>query len=493
MFNLGSVGALAGGFMDQLSQNDIDALNKLKLQNEQATAEGQKILGSMDLGALSQLFQPPSMSSPMAPPPGQPSQPAPQPPMQVASAAPGGGSNLTGPDRITLTGDGRQDADVQDALLKRALAAGQGQPIGGTQLGPTGDPRGLKMAGGFGQQPPPQLPQLPQVPQQPPQTPQPQQRPQPQGDGGMQGMGGVDLGRLVDLIKKNNPKATPQGIWSAVTQAYKVLNPESKMMLQYMMNERRLEEQRRYHNMQSPFGEGGERGEDALSRLGWTQKAINDAARVFIDTGEMPKNLGTRQVATAVSGAVRRAANQQMTDMGLTAADLPKRWAQYMGERQYQRSAGSFASRVEAAVNEVEQLLPQAIETSTALPRGQFVPFNSLYQKWLEGTSDPAYNDFMFATFSLRNAYLRAMNPTGQPRIAERLETEKLKLLDTATSPEAFMTQARRLWKEVQASKKAIAETQKGRTEGNVNAPMPGDTRGGGGGAQDRPDPLGIR
>jgi hypothetical protein len=207
----------------------------------------------------------------------------------------------------------------------------------------------------------------------------------------------------------------------------------------------------------------------------------------------MPKNIGTRALAARVTAAVTQRVTEKLRERKMTTADMAKGWAQYMGDRQYYRSAGGYASRVEAAVNEVEQLLPQAIETSNALPRGEFVPYNKMYQKWLEGTSDPAYNDFMFAVFSLRNAYLRAMNPTGQPRIAERLETQDLKLLDTATSPEAFMTQARRLWKEVQASKKAIAATGEGRTTGDVNAPMPGDTRQGSGGAQDRPDPLGIR
>lgn len=160
-----------------------------------------------------------------------------------------------------------------------------------------------------------------------------------------------------------------------------------------------------------------------------------------------------------------------------TADDIKKFSGEFAGANSYGRTAGSTGARVENATNEVEQLLPQALETSRALPRGKFVPVNTLIQKWQQGTSDPAYNDFALSNFSLVNAYTRAMNPQGVPRIAERLEQHAVGILSTATSPEAYEVQARRLWKEVQASKTAVAKTAEGRTAGDINAPMPGDSR----------------
>jgi hypothetical protein len=157
-----------------------------------------------------------------------------------------------------------------------------------------------------------------------------------------------------------------------------------------------------------------------------------------------------------------------------TAADIQKFQAAQAGESAYARTAGSTAARIENATNEVEALLPQAIETSRALPRGKIVPVNKLVQDWLQGTSDPAYNDFALANFSLVNAYTRAMNPQGVPRITERLEQKAYGILSTATSPEAYEVQAARLWKEVQASKSAVAKTAEGRSAGDINAPMPG-------------------
>jgi len=124
------------------------------------------------------------------------------------------------------------------------------------------------------------------------------------------------------------------------------------------------------------------------------------------------------------------------------------------------RTAGSMTTRVENAVNELTQTIPLALQSSRNLPRGTFVPFNRLYQAWQAGTSDPAYNDFITRNLAVVNAYARAMNPQGIPRIAERAENHALGILSTATSQQAYEVQLRALWAEAQASKKATAMTQ---------------------------------
>ena len=80
----------------------------------------------------------------------------------------------------------------------------------------------------------------------------------------------------------------------------------------------------------------------------------------------------------------------------------------------------------------------------------------------------------MLANFSLVNAYTRAMNPQGVPRIQERLEQHAMGILSTATDEKAYEVQVRRLWKEGQASKTATAKTAEGVTPGDINAPVPG-------------------
>jgi hypothetical protein len=157
-----------------------------------------------------------------------------------------------------------------------------------------------------------------------------------------------------------------------------------------------------------------------------------------------------------------------------TSAEITDWEGNRAGATAYGRTAGTQGARVENAVNEVEQLIPQAVEASHNLPRGKFVNVNQLMQSYEKGTSDPAYNDFALANFSLVNAYTRAMNPQGVPRIQERLEQHAAGILSTATSPEAYDVQVRRLWKEVQASKTATAKTAQGRSPGDINSPVPG-------------------
>src|SRR5260370_40637277 len=77
------------------------------------------------------------------------------------------------------------------------------------------------------------------------------------------------------------------------------------------------------------------------------------------------------------------------------------------------------------------------------------------------------------------NHYMRAVNPQGVPRIAEREEAKYIGFLNLATAQESYEIVLRRIWKEVQMSKQAVFETSQGRTPGNIKEPFPGDIGGG--------------
>jgi hypothetical protein len=149
-------------------------------------------------------------------------------------------------------------------------------------------------------------------------------------------------------------------------------------------------------------------------------------------------------------------------EQGLSAEEITRKQTQYTGEQSYQRTAGTMAARVEAAANEVVQLAPQAIAASDALPRGKWKPLNELFQDVEGALSDPLYNDLLLANFGLEKAYGRAMNPQGVPRVSEAEEAKARGILSTAVSQEAYRTQVRRLLFEVQASKRATAQTREG-------------------------------
>lgn len=199
-----------------------------------------------------------------------------------------------------------------------------------------------------------------------------------------------------------------------------------------------------------------------------------DAER-YRQTGTLPPNMGRGIQGQQLAAAIRTRAAELEISQGGNPSNWPERWAQYQGEKSYQRTGGTYGMRVEAASNEVEQALPLALDASRNLPRGEWVPWNKLVQAWEQGTSDPAYNDFVVKNFSLINAYTRAMNPSGQPRITERLEQKADNILSKATSPKAYEVQLRALWQEVQRSKGAIANARKGLAP--TEQDFPGDTK----------------
>lgn len=154
----------------------------------------------------------------------------------------------------------------------------------------------------------------------------------------------------------------------------------------------------------------------------------------------------------------------------------------------YARAAGTQSERVEQATNELKTAIPIASDASKALPRGKWVPWNKLKQMYLAGKSDPAYNDFMVKALTAQSAYVRAMNPQGIPRVADREELKSDQILSTAISPEAFEKQLRALWLEAVNSKNATnkTRTQSGQPDPNeTTEPFPGDT---GAPAQPAPD-----
>src|SRR5215472_5597761 len=130
----------------------------------------------------------------------------------------------------------------------------------------------------------------------------------------------------------------------------------------------------------------------------------------------------------------------------------------WTGQQAYARTAGTYGARVESATNEVAYFIPQALAASNQVPRGSWVPLNQLIQGGKVVTSDPKYFDFATANISLLQAYARAVNPTGVPRIATQDHMEKL--LSTAVSPEAYQAVLSRIAKEVKASHAAIAMTR---------------------------------
>jgi hypothetical protein len=250
------------------------------------------------------------------------------------------------------------------------------------------------------------------------------------------------------------------GEWIQHMETMQAKAREAQARIQDKHDARQQQEQRqeeiKRHNLATEQGKAAGMSDDTAKFLAEEYIAGNKSAL----TGMGRSAQGGQNVMK-----VREAITEVAKERGMSGADIAKLQQQYAGDTSYQRTAGTQGARVESAANEVAQLVPQAIETSRALPRGKWVPWNELQQKYQQGMSDPAFNDFTLANFSLINAYTRAMNPSGVPRVQERLEQHANGILSTATSPQAYEVQVRRLIKEVEASKRATVQTREGRTD----------------------------
>jgi hypothetical protein len=361
-----------------------------------------------------------------------------------------------------------------------------------------------------------------------------QQQPPPQQQQGFQGQGGpISLQQAIMAINRANPGAPPNVMLGALKKIAPLLQMQDQMQLRQMMMELQQErlnvgqmgiqaklaaintqrqdkglpplteqdflsgnvpggipQQGTGESKQNAPQQGGQgdmfAGVDQgrlarANQLGWDRNALEQAGSVYQQTGKWPQGLGTRSGAQVVQGVIRDIASNINAQKGMTNQQMTAGWQAYHAEGKFQDTAGAYGARVENATNELKQLIPQAAQASKNWKRTDVVGLNKLWNEYKQGISDPGLNDLLVASFGVISAYTRAMNPSGAPRVNDRLETEAINLLSAANGPEAFMTQLRRMWKEAQASQQATYQTGKeGRQPGDINAPMPGDTGEGG-------------
>ena len=185
----------------------------------------------------------------------------------------------------------------------------------------------------------------------------------------------------------------------------------------------------------------------------------DDAAGMLAD---MAIRMGPRSVSGFLGyGDQGRANKQKVLEVmaskteGMQPEERTKLLTNFQSEMAYARTGGSYAARVDTATQELVVLVPQALETSRKVPRGAFTALNSLVNEFRSGVSDPEFYDWQLANVSMINAYARAMNPTGVPRVTEKFELKAQNILSLATDDKSYEKQARRLMLEAQASQLA--------------------------------------
>ena len=197
-----------------------------------------------------------------------------------------------------------------------------------------------------------------------------------------------------------------------------------------------------------------------------SNKAIDNIAERFIESGGDQKVINSAIGSGKDSLGDRRAVTEQvqeiMSEQNVSPKDITAKGAEIIGKRQEARTIGMATGRIEIASQEVAKLVPQAIEASRNYPRGAFRPLNQLIQGFSRMSSDDPYYAFAAANNGLKTAYVRAMNPFGVPRIAERAEIAADGLFDKATDQSSYEAVIKQILKEVQASQAAVHAASKG-------------------------------
>lgn len=161
-------------------------------------------------------------------------------------------------------------------------------------------------------------------------------------------------------------------------------------------------------------------------------------ARRFIEGGDRSamQGLGSGAIGAANRAKVNDMIRAEAEARGMTPAAISAKQAEFEGLRSAQRTLGSQSARVGSAAKEAYALVEPALEASRNVPRGKFVPLNSLMQTAKQNISDPNLIRFKEANNALVNTYVRAIVPTGVG--TDLVRRHAYDLLRTVDGPEAY-------------------------------------------------------
>lgn len=152
------------------------------------------------------------------------------------------------------------------------------------------------------------------------------------------------------------------------------------------------------------------------------------------------------------------------------------------------QTAGTQIGKVALAANELDTFGDQTLDASSAVPRGKFVPWNTLRNYAASKISDPQLLRFKAKMQALENAYNQLAARSGTD-VEKRAHIHEL--FNTANSPQAVQTLVQALKEEAvgarEAADRTIAETSETAIPGAAPGTTPPPSSGAGGSAGPAP------
>lgn len=188
-----------------------------------------------------------------------------------------------------------------------------------------------------------------------------------------------------------------------------------------------------------------------------TVKAM--ASQYLAGGKDVMTNLGRGAQGAANIVALRNEIYKQANDQGLNGKDIVNNFNEQAGNLAGQRSIGTRAANISLAANEANNMIPIALKASSAVPRGEWMPWNKMVQAYQTGTSSPELARFVAATNSLVNSYVRAVSPSGVP--TDSMREHAYSMLNSAQSPKAYEAVTSIMQDEMKAAMQAPGQVRK--------------------------------
>jgi hypothetical protein len=171
--------------------------------------------------------------------------------------------------------------------------------------------------------------------------------------------------------------------------------------------------------------------------LNWSEEAIEAAAETYNLTGKMPTNVGPRQSAGIITGAIQSRAAEKLQESGQTPQQRTQQWQQYGAQGAATKAFGAGPEgRNTRAINVAILHLGTAEQLVSALGNGDVRAINAAAQRFAQETGQPAPTNFDAARQIIGQEIVKAII-TGGGSAAERQHAQDL--LSRANSPQQLL------------------------------------------------------
>lgn len=195
------------------------------------------------------------------------------------------------------------------------------------------------------------------------------------------------------------------------------------------------------------------------------------------------QNLGRGVQGAQNIVAIRKEVARLQKAAGNTGADQAAANAAFQGEKAAARTGAVRATNIGMAGQEAQKLGDLALQASDQLARTNAPTINAGLNKLREQGGDAQITQFNVALNGFKNAYSRAISPSGAPTVHDKQHADEL--FSTNQSPAQFraaMAQAKKEMAAALAAPKDVMSAQKARISGRQSesvAPAVGTVEGG--------------